>query len=191
MPKSRRCAKVKGDPAEWKLVGLGDWPIAAAWSFYWGHSRAPELNVICLTINLQLGRKGVSRVERQSSHGCQGDCRFFTWGEEAGEWNPAAFNGVQCVVLVGRWCKFAQGNQEHGLRSLERRWCQKNEDELLIRWVPALPFFLTESTVYYGTWKLFFLRTCLVQGIRGDDTWCHRNSWKITRFWKRILRDFS
>ena len=69
MPKSRRCAKVKGDPAEWKLVGLGDWPIAAAWSFYWGHSRAPELNVICLTINLQLGRKGVSR----------GGKTVFTW----------------------------------------------------------------------------------------------------------------
>ena len=42
----------------------------------------------------------------------------------------AAFNGVQCVVLVGLG---AQGNQEHGLRSLERRWCQKTEDELLIR----------------------------------------------------------
>ena len=65
------------------------------------------------------------------------------------------------------------------------------KDELLIRWVPALPFFLTESTVYCWTWKLFFLRTCLVRGIRGDNTWCHQNSWKITRFLKRILRDFS
>ena len=65
------------------------------------------------------------------------------------------------------------------------------KDELLIRWVPALPFFLTESTVYCETWKLFFLRTCLVRGIRGDNTWCHQNSWKITRFLKRILRDFS
>ena len=65
------------------------------------------------------------------------------------------------------------------------------KEELLIRWVPALPFFLTESTVYCWTWKLFFLRTCLVRGIRGDNTWCHQNSWKITRFLKRILRYFS
>ena len=63
-------------------------------------------------------------MERQSSHGCQGDCRFFTRGE-VGEWNPAAFNGVQCVVLVGLGCTFAQENQERGLRSLERRWCQR------------------------------------------------------------------
>ena len=50
---------------------------------------------------------------------------------------------------------------------------------------------LTESIVYCETWKLFFLRTCLVRGIRGDNTWCHQNSWKITRFWKGILRYFS
>ena len=38
----------------------------------------------------------------------------------------AAFNGVQCVVLVGLLgCTFAQENQERGLRSLERRWCQR------------------------------------------------------------------
>ena len=64
------------------------------------------------------------------------------------------------------------------------------------RWAPyqvsaSFAIFLTESTVYCGTWKLFFLRTCLVRGIRGDNTWCHQNSWKITRFLKRILRDFS